>query len=342
MAVMALAAAPSALEGQSGDLKLFLPPARIGVPVVERDLVVSARDRAERGREPSIMFEADIFLPITVYRGFDWASLTDGKWAVNAYITPRNVLRVLDDFSGPLRSPSFMPRIDVQLLRAWESEPGRRYRVAGLTLTHAHHSNGGPDCLFLEEGPVDDPAADFGQRCVFPEGATLADVTVNSGGSFSTNFWRVSPNVAFLGLEDSVDQRVDWLVSLAPYYEVHPLGMRFLYFAGGATSRNQRSLFGPQRLGVVVDGEYRMRGGRWVVRADYMRLLEPRSEAYNPEWSGETIMLEFAYRLDRSFLKGWGLGVRYYEGQDYYNLSMVKDIRRLDLVLQIGRGARAY
>ena len=57
-----------------------------------------------------------------------------------------------------MSSGGVMPRFDAQYIHSKRlilpppvGVEGTR-RVLGVTLSHGHHSNGGPDCLLIEEG----------------------------------------------------------------------------------------------------------------------------------------------------------------------------------------------
>jgi hypothetical protein len=291
------------------------------------------------------MFEADIFVPLTAYNGFAWPELIGGESGLNIYLTPRNIFRVMNDFSGPLRSPSFMPRFDIQYIWSFASDPSRFQGtpVVGVTITHAHHSNGGSNCLFVEEGPIEDSAEPFGYRCEFPPGSRLDAVTVNSRGSFSTNFWRIQPSFAYLWLRPG-PQRVGKLLAASPFLELHPLGMEFLYLFGGKTESNQRAVYGPSRAGIRLEGEHELsifgRPGRVALNAEITRILDDRRNQYNPDWARTVVDAAASYMVDSGTLQGWGVVARFYDGQDYYNLDMVRDVRRFDVGLYIHRGIR--
>lgn len=345
VAIAALAI-PSALPAQREDPLLFLPRARIAAPLSEQERRISPRDETARGKQPGIMLEADIFPPIPLVRRFSREELFGGGRGFNLYVTPQNVVRVLDDFSGTLRSPSFMPRFDAQFLVAVNDSAdvlATSRTVFGVTVTHGHHSNGGPGCLLREEGPVDDAEAPFGQRCVRVAESALGTATVDPNGSFSTNFWRVAgtwARVSFSG--DRI--RVMRLVAVSPFVEVHPSGMEFLYLLGGRTTNTQRAVYGPVRLGARVNFEQPTRifsrNGRVGVDFDYTHISTAKREAYFADWTAHAVTVSATYGFDAGKLSGWALLLRFFQGQDYYNLAGVREIRRLDLGLDIGRGFR--
>ena len=124
-----------------------------------------------RSNQPHVIFEAAVFPHLVFWQNFD--DLIDARlpskrnqtkrpwrqyWAVS--LTPGVRLKLLDAFSDPVRTPSYMPRADVQKLMAFGRESavealerGQATRVR-LVEVHAaieHHSNGQDGCLFVDQ-----------------------------------------------------------------------------------------------------------------------------------------------------------------------------------------------
>ena len=337
-ATLLFANATLTAPGQSQELTLFLPPAQIGIPLSVDVTEIPVRDAASRGLESGIQFEADIFFPLTLRRAFGWSELLGGNDSgFNFYFTPRMRLRGLEDFSSPLKSSSFMPRFDAQYIHSKFNppRPGRvegTRRVLGVTLSHGHHSNGGPDCLLIEEGPIQDPVDPTKQLCQAPAGLDLSGMTVNPAGSFSTNFFRLKGSIGWIKF-DTGPQRITWLGTVSLFGEMNPEGLRFIHLFGGATTENQRAIHGANRWGVRVEGETPTIGpGRFGANIDFVR-ISGRGQGdllgtYHADWSNKIWMIEGYYRLEE-WVRGWGLALRYYRGQDYHNLDFVKDVARV-------------
>lgn len=164
--------------------------------------------------EKHVIVGAAIFPHLMFWQNFD--SLIDARrpkhandtsarwrqyWAVS--LTPGVRLKMSDAFSDPVRTPSYLPRVDIQKMMAFGRDNAVRSLAAGqattlsLLETHfavEHYSNGQDGCLFVDqhvEGA--DPAA---AKCVPDYRDRPAPGVVNRhDGNFSTNEWRIGLNV---------------------------------------------------------------------------------------------------------------------------------------------------
>jgi hypothetical protein len=149
-----------------------------------------------------LFFEGRIAIHFTVYRNFVDA-LSDDKPKRNrnfaVLFTPGVVVRMIKADSFPVRTPSYMPRLDFQQL--WRV----RYHDVGIPEKkvtadfwewHAgigHHSNGQDGCTYLEQGQIPDPSAGRPDHkiCVPPFDKQPSVGTPNlKDGNFSTNYLR--------------------------------------------------------------------------------------------------------------------------------------------------------
>ena len=152
MLVAAMYAPSSSIRAQEPDLGLFESnyivfanptPNQIGAP--------SYYD--EVGDGGNLITETQIISHFRWLRGLNRDVLAAGQssWKVNAIATFQFRLRALQDASSPIRSPSYMPRLTGQLMKAYGGDPaspnaGRR-NVVGFVGTVGHHSNGGDGCV---------------------------------------------------------------------------------------------------------------------------------------------------------------------------------------------------
>ena len=128
-----------------------------------------------------------------------------GAWGYQVSATPMVKLRMFDQTSNPVRTPSYMPKGTFQLARFQnvskstdpDSDEFNEGPVAMWlidTIPFGHHSNGQDGCLFTSE------ARNAEGECV--EVATSATKTVNKeNGSFSTNYIEAMTFYGFLRLQ---------------------------------------------------------------------------------------------------------------------------------------------
>ena len=265
-------------------------------------------------------FEADIQPNLVVSQNFSDKLTIDesltGRWRVAYSIigTPRVRLRMFDERSAPVRTPSYMPKGSVAMLffRGERAEPRHRVGIWSPQLTVGHHSNGQDGCLFDTDVLV-------GEDCIgVPD---LARIN-RKDGSFSTNFVRLGGRY-----------RREWLTTInAGRVDEEHLGTSNL------------------TLGIDLDlhfktddriepfyGQRRLRG-----MVGYARQLP---KVCKSQVAGSATVMyvgtepdtvpPVAYQLEGVCIfsprGGWGAFVRYYDGQDYYNLAFTEHIRRVQI-----------
>jgi hypothetical protein len=256
-----------------------------------------------------------------------WPKALGGRWGISFTFLAR--LRQLGGFSSPLRNPSFMPRISVQRLSVTRKEPGHFLKDNWIkvfgpqVVVWGHHSNGGAGCLFLEDVEIDD-------QCVSDIPAEQRRVNTRNG-SFSTNYVRLG--YAFLkGWPDTNGKFIRKSWTLGAWVELNPKG-----WGPGALEDAQRTIYGPERVGVMAAFEHRARLLSWDVNLglspsyEYIRYDKKPS----PDASPHRVIVDATAVKDSGRFRGWGLAVRFYQGQDFNNLLFIRDIRRIQVGLAI-------
>jgi hypothetical protein len=261
-------------------------------------------------------------------------------FAYSAYGTFLLRVRMFDEDSNPVRTPSYMPKGTVQL--AWMRnlstvDPVKRRSTfiegpVEMWLVHAipfgHHSNGQNGCLFTDEARV------AGECVPVSPGPPGPRVVNTENGSFSTNYVRAGLNYRRLYPrgDDPADirplTRREWGVGGA--VELHPTG-----YVGGSISDELRPLYGATRLrgtADVVAGNWRAPvpllkrvtcGRAWTEAT--IEYIHGAASAVDPV----TVSAEAA-----CMPAGWGgsgVFVRYYRGQDYYNAAFLEHIQRVQV-----------
>jgi hypothetical protein len=160
-----------------------------------------------------VIFAAAIYPHLMLWQNFD--TLIDARrqkqpsessswwrryWAVS--LTPGVRLKMSDAFSEPVRTPSYLPRTDIQKITALGGPATMRSLAAGGNTTldllemHfaiEHHSNGQDGCLFVDQ--MVQGADQATEKCVPDYSQRSQPGTVNKhDGNFSTNQLRFGVN----------------------------------------------------------------------------------------------------------------------------------------------------
>jgi hypothetical protein len=298
----------------------------------------------------NLVFEAAIRPHLVFFQNYGDSLVASGAvsadeqsrgWARRAFTnvaivgTPGVVLRMLRDVSKPVRTPSYLPRVQVQKLyvrlrnkRAALESAGRAplsgaaadelSRPLSLFEGHVsinHFSNGQQGCAVVGQVRVGADA-----ECV-PEGI---DGPLNLvDGSFSTNFLRFGSNY-----------RRIWMRATPEDEKVAAQGTSELTVRLDVDRHLLKGRLSTPTIGEEY-GKYRVRGMTSFATA---RLCAKRSMAtlegiFNPDPPGDMSSWTYAVGVSCYPLKrgDWGVFVRYYNGQDYYNIHYRETLRRVQV-----------
>jgi len=92
--------------------------------------------------------------------------VTQPRWPFALVLTPKIVVRMFNEESAPVKSPSYMPRVTAYV---WFSQTLQRAPTFYASLRLSHHSNGQAGSFFDENGEIR-----------------------HDGGSFSTNYFELA------------------------------------------------------------------------------------------------------------------------------------------------------
>jgi len=255
-------------------------------------------------------------------------------WVISG--TPAVRLRMLRGVSDPVRTPSYMPRVNLQLLYATglsqkiqeHATGGRRGATSeiGIYEFHAivgHHSNGQDGCLFSTQKRVYN--AEDCTPALAPDAETAQRIINRHDGSFSTNYVRAGLNYRGTRVDPTtlVDDQ-DWTVGLELEQNFH-------------MDPNVYPLYGRTRLTAsagFAGRPSRRSGGHWWDR-EHWWTCDARREVkgslkyiYGHPDTVWPVALTAEAACFPSTEGGWGFFVRYYAGQDYYNLGFLDNIHR--------------
>jgi hypothetical protein len=267
-----------------------------------------------------ITFEADIQPNLVVAQNFSdklvYDQSLDGRFrfAFSIVGTPRVRLRMFDTRSAPVRTPSYMPKGSGSLLlfrgEADRRDRGPRVGIWAGQVTVGHHSNGQDGCLFTTDTLV-------GDDCVGTPDLTQINT---KDGSFSTNFVRFGARY-----------RREWLTEVnVPGGDREYAGTKQLTFGVDFdkhfhTDPRVAPFYGLNRFRGMAGAAIRLKK---VCRS---RAAVNLTVAYVGEEPENVAPLVFQAEGLCTFTDrgGWGLFVRYYHGQDYYNLAFTEEIHRM-------------
>ena len=259
--------------------------------------------------------------------------LGTGSPTVRAYAvfaTPMFRLRMFDEVSDPVRTPSYMPKATVQV--AWFKNlaaptapaPARHDGPIRMFLLHVvpfgHHSNGQNGCLFVDQVRPD---------CEPKQTSAPYTQAVNTeNGSFSTNYIRAGFGYRRLyptGDNDEIEDPA-WVTKrewgVAATMEFNPKG-----YVGGSLDDELRLTYGATRF--EIDTDVAVRDWKFLGvtcgRAQASGIIRYLHGAPSNLRIGGAVE---AFCLPKRW-GGSGLFVRYVDGQDYYNINFLERIRRV-------------
>jgi hypothetical protein len=343
----ALVALPAAAAAQDAHLNVFVPersyaalgtPDVIGAPAYYRD-----------SAEPPLLSEAQMIAHFALRRGLLEQEISEGTSdgvSLNVFLSTQFRLRGLNVPSGPVRSPSFMPRFVGQLLWSRGGDPenptsGPR-RLQGVTLTLGHHSNGGDGCVFADEVSTSGVSC----RSSLPTGTPANQRQVRvTPGNFSTNYVELALARRWGTVSDE-GGGVYWTRFLDAEL-VYQYNHGFDLPLPGGAEDGFADLYGRSRWRVEAEGMRLIFGRSTALRGTAsLELWNPKLDVY-PGATNQRIMAQLfvqptgdpaaAARLARLWarLRLVGLGARYVRGQDYYNTQFVRDIDAIQFVLNV-------
>lgn len=297
--------------------------------------------------------EGDIFPHLVVYQNFSDVLSLDRQAergiarfrerALSISGTPAVRLRMLRETSAPVRTPSFMPKGNVQFFwvrglkdaatdqqraiapaaatdrQAQAADVLRSVRRISLWEGHlivGHHSNGQDGCLSVEQ-QRDPPETG---PCV-PAGVPFTAETINrKDGSFSTNYIKVGANYSRNWLADGASAPATRELRFRAEWEVHPRAW---------VDEDMVDIYGRNRLNLGVAYALRkLPGCQRRAEGSGGLIWNPGVDPAVSELTGMLQVSCFPWLNG-----GWGFFVRFYAGQDYYNVGFLDEIARVHVGL---------
>jgi hypothetical protein len=304
------------------------------VPFLDATYVAFARSRRvdawrPEGSSAATTFEADIVPNFVIRQNFfDVIGAEEGnrlrrgqsewRWAWSVVGVPMVKLRMfVNDPSAPVRTPSYMPKGTGQIF-LFKPRPNRVDLLA-FQATLGHHSNGQDGCLFANQSTT------ASGECAPVPPADKTYVEPNRrDGSFSTNYLHIGARFRWVGLaEPSIEgeRTSDRDATVGLDVEVNPTE----FLGGAGINAELKSRYGGTRWTVF--------GGGALKNVSLCYRLEGKASAKFIPGHGESVPAVAGSFEGQCLFRdtNWGVFVRYYLGQDYYNLAFQDNVRRIQV-----------
>jgi len=253
-------------------------------------------------------------------------------WGWSLSTTPMVKLRMFREASSPVRTPSYMPKGNVQFarLRNVSRAPADDEIARGRgpiemwlidVIPFGHHSNGQNGCLFTNQ------TRNANGDCIVTDPSRPRAVN-KVDGSFSTNY--VEAGVYYSRLHNDSGDNVfqtkrEWRTGVG-------LQLNPKWYLGGAIDDELADLYGQTR--VFFEGNMAGRDHAFCGRLEGQVQLHYIHDAPAPIPSVTTV-IEGACLPKR--WGGTGIFVKFYNGQDYYNLGFAEKLTRFQVGFTLQR-----
>jgi len=233
------------------------------------------------GNIESLIFEANI-IPSFILRVNKEAKLM-------GVITPQIILRMYNEESLPVRTPSYLPQITVYY------SIGNGLSVNNLTLFGklAHHSNGQQGDFYLENGEINFKT-----------------------GNFSTNYFEIGIIRTFF------DNKLNAAQFFSISFEVHPEALSAVELDGIYSFYRWNWQFAIFKLPHTLENNKKEQA-KFSLKGEVTWLF---GNVYDwNSFSFKRFIGNLTFYYHPPFLEDIGLFVQYYHGQDYYNIYFPKN-----------------
>jgi hypothetical protein len=199
-------------------------------------------------------------------------------------LTPQIIIRMYQEKSAPVRTPSYIPQITVYYKLKSKTEANSLSLFGKL----AHHSNGQDGEYLLENG----------------------DVNLKTG-DFSTNYFEVGV------IKTNFNKKLNAVQFFGTSFEIHPEGLTNTSMIGSYGLYRWNSIFSIFKLPVNKENKEKKRASISLKGQSTWMF----GNLYDWDWySLNRLNLSFTFYYHPKFLEEIGVFVNIYHGMDYYNI----------------------
>ena len=199
-------------------------------------------------------------------------------------ITPQIIIRMYQEPSFPVRTPSYIPQITLYYMFSGKANA----RNASLFVRFAHHSNGQDGPFYLDNGEIN-----------------------LKSGNFATNFFEIG------FIKTHFNRRFHAYQFFKTSLEVHPNRWSIDELRGQYSTVRWHNAFSVFKLPVKVSTQEKKKA-RLSLKGELTWMF---GDLNNWDWySLNRVNLKLIFSYYPKFLEDVGLFVQYYHGLDYYNI----------------------
>lgn len=246
---------------------------------------------ADIGNIEPLWFEGNI-IPNFIVRKSDDARLM-------GVLTPQIIIRMYQEHSFPVRTPSYIPQITMYYSLA--SKPN--INSANIFGKIAHHSNGQEGDFYLENGEIN-----------------------LESGDFSTNYFELG------FIKTSYSQRFNAIRFFSSSFEVHPDDLVAKELIGQYSQYRLNTIFSIFKIPDSSSKIEKKANFAIQLKANWMFGDFNNLEAYSIDRFNFSLRFSYHPKL----LEDIGLFIQYYHGYDYYNIyfNEHRDMLRFGIITE--------
>lgn len=199
-------------------------------------------------------------------------------------LTPQIIIRMYQEESYPVRTPSYMPQITVY----YKLNDKNQFKSSSVFLRAAHHSNGQDGDFILEDGSFN-----------------------HNSGDFSTNFLEAGL------IKTNLNRRFNAYQFFKTSFEVHPNGFMQEELEGFYSQYRWHNAFSIIKLSSRNNQED-LKKSAFSIKGEITWMFGDFNQL--DVFSAERLNLSLTFYYHPKFLEDIGLFVQYYHGTDYYNM----------------------
>lgn len=221
-----------------------------------------------------------------------------------AVLTPQVILRMYQEESYPVRTPSYMPQATVY----WSLYNNQKYESMSFFGRLAHHSNGQQGDFFMEDGSINEKSGDF-----------------------STNYFELGI------IKTSINERFNAVRMIKSSIQINPPGLSADELDGIYSFYRWNNLLYIFKLNKTETKFNKSQHANISIKAEFNWTFGEFDNARFLDFKRLTVAATFTYHPN--FFEDIELFAQYYYGKDYYNMyfSNTLNVFRVGIMTELIR-----